>query len=312
MASAPVAIRGNYSHLYGSAALPVLEEMFRSNLAQWPNVLHSSKIFRVVSTDRDIWQASALHDLPLFSEVAEGAEYNFERSKQGASRTLSIVKYGLGTSISDEAMSDGKFDLFGLMIEKLARSAVESQEVQAAGIFNNGFGSTVGSDGLALFHASHTLPSGGTFRNKPSTPSDLDVTSLDAALTDFYTQFVGDSGIIMRIQPKILLVHESNRRNAMELVGSDLKPDTADNNMNSLKGEGLQVVASPHLSDTDAWFLLADPMDTGLRIVKRTGIETKAAGPDVGFMTDSMFYKSRYREIIGVTEAYGAYGNAGA
>ncbi len=109
----------------------------------------------------------------------------------------------------------------------------------------------------------------------------------------------------------MLLVHESNRRYAMELVGSELKPDSADNNTNSLKGEGLMVVSSPHLTDTDAWFLLAPKDQTGLRIVRRTGIETKAAGPDQGFTTDSILYKSRYREKIGVTNPYGVFGSAG-
>jgi hypothetical protein len=102
------------------------------------------------------------------------------------------------------------------------------------------------------------------------------------------------------------------KRYALELVGSELKPDSADNNMNSLKGEGLQVVASPHLTDSDAWFILGDSNKTGLRIVRRTGIETKAAGPDAGFDTDSMKYKSRYREKIGVTHAYGIFGTPGA
>jgi hypothetical protein len=122
---------------------------------------------------------------------------------------------------------------------------------------------------------------------------------------------VGDSGIIANIKPKILLVHSSQRRYAKELIGSDLKPDSADNNMNSLKDEGLIVVSSPHLSDTDAWFMLADSSETGLRIISRKGIETKASGVDAGFDNDSIKYKSRYREIIGATHPFGLFGSPG-
>ena len=82
--------------------------------------------------------------------------------------------------------------------------------------------------------------------------------------------------------------------------------------MNSLKQDGLIVVSSPHLTDLDAWFLLADPSETGLRIVDRQGIQTKAAGQDVGFVNDSIFYKSSYRERIGVTNPYGIFGSRGA
>ena len=305
-----VAVRNQYTHLFGSAMLPVLEELFRAEMEMHPS--RREALFKKVAHDRDIWQASELHDLSLFSEVPENTEYSFVRPKQGASRTLSVVKYGLGFSISEEAVDDGKFDLIADMTRKLARSAKESQEVQAMSIFNNGFSTEVGSDGLAIFHASHTLPSGGTFRNKLSSNSDLSSTALDTALSDFEQVFVGDSGIIYNMRPQILLVHPNSKRYAMELVGSDLKADTADNNMNSFKGDGLQVMSSPHLTDTDAWFLVGNPAETGLRIISRSPIETRAAGPDDGFSADSIRYKSRYREKIGVTHPYGILGTPGA
>lgn len=307
---APVAIRSQYSDLFGSTMLPVLEELFKMEIERHPSI--RERVFKVTNTDRDIYQSSEIHDLELFNQVAEGAEYSFKRPKQGSSKTLTVVKYGLGVSISEEMVADGRMDLVGDMIRKLGRSARESQEISAANIFNNGFSSETTADGVAVFSASHTLPSGGTFRNLLSTAADLSVTSLDTALTDFETQFIGDSGIIYRMKPRVLMVHSSGRRYANELIGSSLKADTADNNMNSLGQEGLMVVSSPHLTDTDAWFLLASPEETGLRIVKRTDIETKAGGPDLGFTTDSILYKSRYREVLGVLHPYGVYGTPGA
>lgn len=306
----PIQLRNQYPDFLGSDALPVLEEVFKSEYEMHPS--RREQIFKVVPTTRDIWQASELHDMPLFSEVQEGEDYSFERPKQGANKTLVVKKYGLGLALSEEIVDDGKLDFAADGVRKLARSGKESQELSAMAVFNNGFSTVTANDGLALFHASHLLPSGGTYRNTLSTQADLSVTSLEQALTDFETQFVGDSGIIERIMPKILLVHPSNRRYAMELIGSDLKADTSDNNMNSLKGDGLVVVSSPHLTDSDAWFLLSDKQDHGLRIVSRKPMETKAAGPDVGFLSDSILYKSRYREIIGVTHAKGVFGSQGA
>jgi hypothetical protein len=310
--SAPVAMRSQFSHLFGPAMLPVLEELFMSEYDMHPS--RREQLFKVVPWDRDIWQSSEIHDLDLFAAIDEGAEYSFKRSKQGASKTLTVSKYGLGVSVSEEMVEDGKFDLLADMIKKLAKSARESQEIQAMDIFNSGFsgGTHTTADGVSVFNSAHTLPSGSTFRNIPSAAADLSTTSLATAIQDFETQFVGDSGIIYNIKPKILFVHSSNRLYAREVTGSDLKADTADNNMNSLREEGLVVVSSPHLTDPDAWFLLASPEETGLRIIQRKPIETKAAGPDVGFSTDSILYKSRYREAIGVTHPYGIYGNAGA
>jgi hypothetical protein len=277
-------------------------------------------LFQKRATMRDIWQATAMHDLPLFSQVAEGQDYNFEATPQGASKTLKPAKFGLGISISEEAAEDGKFDEIADMVRKLAKSARESQEIQAMNIFNNGFSSEVTSDGVAIFSSSHTLPSGGSLRNILSSPADLSDTSLETMLIDFETQFIGDSGIIYQIRPRNLVVHPSNKRLAMELIGSDLRARTEENsttgitnvnNYNSLKEDGLRVVSSPHLTDADAWFLTAEPVDTGLRIISRKDIETKAAGADVGFVNDSVLYKCRYREKIGATEPYGVFGTAG-
>jgi len=310
MSNSPVFRRDQFSDLYGADMLPVLEELFRSDMEQHPS--RRSELFRTVATERDIYQSSEIHDLPLFNEVPEGTDYSFERGKQGASKTLVIKKYGLGFSISEEAVDDGKFDMIADHVQKLARSARETQEISAMNIFNNAFTTTLTADGRPLCDTAHTLPSGLTFRNELSAPADLSVTSLEQALVDFETQFIGDSGIIYKKTPRILLVHPSNKRYAMELIGSDLKADTAENNMNSLKQDGLRVISSPHLTDVDSWFLLADPSETGLRIVSRKPVETKVAGMDAGFNSDAILYKARYREQIGALHAYGIIGVVGA
>ena len=127
--SAPRFIRDNYSDLYGPAMLPVLEEVFRFELQQHPS--RREMLFEKKATQRDIWQSTAMHDLPLLQQVSEGQDYSFEATKQGNSKTLKPVKYGLGVSISEEAAEDGKFDEIADMIRKLAKSARESQEVVA-------------------------------------------------------------------------------------------------------------------------------------------------------------------------------------
>lgn len=308
--SAPVFVRANYSDLFGSSMLPALEELFRGELEMHPS--RREQLFKVVPTSMDIYQSSEIHDMPLFSEIPEGTDYSFQRPKQGANKTMSIVKYGLGFSISEEAVDDGKFDFISDAVRKMAKSAKESQEISAMNVLNNGFSSETVADGLSLFNTAHTLPSGLTFRNRPSAEVDLSQSALDSALNDFETQFIGDSGIIYRMMPKVLLVHPSQKRYAKELIGSDLKPDVMDNNMNSLKDEGLVVVSSPHITDTDSWFLLSSPEETGLRIISRKSIETKAGGADVGFLNDSILYKARYREQVGAVHAYGVWGTTGA
>lgn len=311
--------RDNYSDLFGVDMLPALEELFKFNLAVHPS--RREQLLKVVPTVESIWQSSELHDMPLLQEIAEGSEYSFEAPAQGAAKTLKPVKFGLGFSISEEAVDDGKFGFIADGIAKLAKSAKEGQEIQGMNLYNNGFSAETTADGVALFHAAHPMPSGGTYRNLLSSAADLSNTSLEQMLLDFETQFIGDSGIIYRLVPKILWCHPSNKRLAKELLGSELRATTATagtdgitnvNNMNSLRDEDISVVSSPHFTDTDAWGLQCAPVDTGLRIISRKPIETKAGGPDSGFLTDSVLYKCRYREKIGAIHGYGVFGTAGA
>lgn len=305
--SSPVQLRSQYSHLFGTSKLPVLKEMFAMEMAQWPSI--REQIFKVEMADSDIYQITERHDMGLFQAVSEGTEFSYSRPMQGASKTFTMTKYGLGTSISDEMIADAKFSVIQDSIKKLARSAKETQAVQAMNVFNNGFSSETVNDGLALFHTAHTLPSGGTFRNRLSTDADLSVTSLDQMLTDFSTSFVGDGGVIYQIRPKTLLVPPALKRYAMELIGSELKADTAENNMNSFKQDGLVVVESPHLTDSDAWFLLGRPEETGLRLIKREEIKLESFRREE---TQSEFVQSCYREAIGAATAWGVFGTSGS
>jgi phage major head subunit gpT-like protein len=308
----PSALRASYSDLFGSSMLPVLEELFRTAFAQQPK--HREQIFKVVAHDRDIWQYSELHDMPQFAQVNEGQDYTFSRPKAGSNKTMSPVKFGLGYSISEETVDDGKFDLIADAIRKMAESANESQEQSAMNVLNNGFSSETVADGLSLFNSAHTTPSGSvTVRNKLAADSDLSYTSLQTMIQDFEKQFKGDSGNIKLIRPKYLVVPTELRMYAKELVGSEKKTDTNYNNLNSIKDEGLVVISSPRLTDSSAWFLAADPMDNGLRIINRKSLETKAAAPDsVGFLNDAILYKARYREKVGAVHGYGMFGTPGA
>ena len=314
--SAPQILRSQFPDLYTSEALPALEELFLSEFSRHPSV--RERIFKTVATDRDIWQYSEIHDMPLFQEVPEGTEYSFDRPKQGYDKTFSPVKYGSGFSISEETVEDGKIPLVGDMIRKLAKSAAESREIQGMNVINNGFGSETTADGVALFSTAHTLPSGGTYRNKLTTDADLSDTSLRTMRSDFETQFVGDTGIKELITPRILLVHSENRLLGNELIKSEMRVNDVSsdngptNSMNGMSMEGLIVISSPHLTDTDSWYMLGAPEDTGLRIVSRKGVETKAAGPDAGFSTDAILYKARYREKTGAVHGKGVFGTTGA
>lgn len=306
-------LKQNFPDLYGSAMLPALEWMFRHELPMHMGI--RGRLAQNKSTVKDIWQMSSSHDIDMFVEVEEGEDYSFKTTKPGANKTLVIKKYGLGISISEEAINDGKFDELADLLRKLARSAQESREVAFVNLFNNGFSTETTPDGVSVFNSAHPLPSGRTMSNVLPVASDLSESSLQTARYLFSTAFIGDTGIIHNLKPARLLVHPSNEAYAEELVGSAGKPDTNDNNLNSLKRHGIEVISSPHLVDEDAWQLLAaagDGVGPGCTIIERSGIETKAGGSAVGFENDTIKYKSRYREAMGWLHQFGVIATPGA
>lgn len=304
--SSPVILKGNHSQLYGPNMLPALEELFRAELELHPS--RRDLLFTTKKITSDLYQASSLEGLPLFSQVAEGEDYSYQSVRQGASKNIAPVKFGLGFSISEEAMEDGKIDMIAHGVQAMARSARESQEIQAMAIFNNGFTTVTTPDGAALFSTAHSNPSGLTFRNKAASDLDLSQSALEAAYTDMETQFIDDNGLIQYCRPKYLVVPSISRRTAEEIVGSSKQLGNNYNNINTLADDGIVIVSSPHLTDTDSWFLLAEKSMTGLRIISRKGIETKSN--DV-FDNDSVRYKSRYREKVDVVHPRGVWASTG-
>lgn len=309
--AAPAFLRSDVSDLIGSAALPVLEELFRSSYKEKP--MKRDMIAKTVPTVTSIWQYSELHDMPQHSAVSEGADYTFNDMKQGYDKTLTVVKYGLGFSISEEAVDDGKWGFIEDAVKKMGKSARHSQELAVFNLLNNAFGSTVTADGLSLCNAAHTTPTGTyTIRNQLAVAADLSVTALETAIADYKKNFVGDTGIPMEIDLSMLCVPEELRLYAKQLVGSELKPDTNNNNKNVLADEGLSVLASEKLTDADAWFLIAPKDQNGLRIVSRKPVETKYADEAVGFVNDAIYIKSRFREVVGAVHPLGIFGTPGA
>jgi hypothetical protein len=308
--SAPVGLRSQYGALFGVDALPVLEELFMSEYDTAPMV--RDRIFRNISTDRDIWQSQDINDLPLMAQIPEGTEYTYSRPLQGGQKTFTPVKYGGGFSVSQELVDDARFDVIGAWARKLGKSARASREIIAMNVLNNGFSTELAQDGLSLFNASHVVGP-ATFSNVITGNPDLSESSLQAALAQFERAFINGYGIINHIAPRKLIVAPENYRYAIELTQSQLKADTADNNVNSIRlVDSLEVISSPYLTDADAWFLSGASEDTGLYIVERQGIRTAVSGMDLGFHTDSIFYKVSYREAVGASRAQGILGSNGS
>jgi hypothetical protein len=240
---------------------------------------------------------------------AEGAPVQYEDLAGGFDATFQADTYELAFRASKEALDDEQEEVVSDAARALGSSMNYTYDVDHSNIFNNGFSSTTGSpDGVALFSASHPLVGGGTGSNTPSTQGDLSVAQLRVALNDI-ANTRDDAGKLQHWRAKILFVSYNQRWLAQELLGSDLRADTAENATNAFKGDGLTVIATPYLTDANAFFLLSEPSKHNVRTYWR---EKPNVLHDWDFETSSMKVKIRARWKRGWSDWRGVYGTSGA
>jgi hypothetical protein len=178
-------------------------------------------------------------------------------------------------------------------------------------VLNNGFSASYpGGDGVALFSASHPLVSGGTNSNIPSTPADLNETSLENAVIQI-AQWTDERGLLIAAKPKKLVIPVQLQFVATRLLETELRVGTNDNDVNALKNNGSVpggYTVNHYLTDPNAWFLTTD-VPNGMKHFVRTPLSNSMDGD---FDTGNVRYKSRERYSFGWSDPLGMYGSQGA
>jgi len=238
----------------------------------------------------------------------EGAPVTYEDLAAGFDATYQADTYELAFRASKEALDDEQEEVVSDAARALGSSMNYTYDVDHANCFNLGFGSFTSPDGVSLFNTAHPLIGGGSNQNRPTTDGDLSVAQLRVGLTDIMNT-KDDAQKIVHWRPKILLCSENQKWLAMELIGSELRADTADNALNAFKDDGLTVVTTPYLTDKNAFFLLAEPSKHNVRTYWR---EKPNVLHDWDFETSSMKVKIRARWRKGVSDWRGVYGTSGA
>lgn len=306
-------IRGQFSDFFFETMLPALKAVADNTLRAKPKMY--DKVLNVISTTRSIEQFSQMAGLGLATEVGEGSDTPVDNFVQGYDKTYKPVKYGLGVSCSQELVEDDKAGIISKRAARLADSIGQTIEIQAASVYNNAFDVTnhAGPDGVALCSASHPLvKAGGVQNNLLSVAADLDVTSLELALTDWETLKTHEGFYQMLPTPKVLVAPQ-NRWNVAEILKGQMRSDTANNTTNAFKyaetGAVVDFMVWSQLTDPDAWFLVAPASELEAMWVWRKQPYTKEDF-DEKKETGTMYL--RYRATYGFHGWRGIYGTPGA
>lgn len=302
--------RGSLAFLHDNTDRQVFV-MLGKQLKELPDIW--KKTFKVESSGRQTEIAQNVVGFGDVPEKGEGAPYTTDLLKAGYEKRVTHTEFGLGFEVTKTALEDDRYDQLRKYAMWLAFSAGYVQEKRAANILNNGFTTETTADGLSLFNTVHTLAGGGTFRNRPSAEVDLSWTALRDAIIDLERETKHDSGqLAAAAQDLQLIVPPDLEMLADRVVNSTNLPGSADNDRNSIKARrNIQIVVNKLLTDTDAWFLVAQNKDMhGLRSFERVALEQEEPMTDA--RTKNRLYTVRFRQSWYALFPQNSWGTSGA
>jgi phage major head subunit gpT-like protein len=216
----------------------------------------------------------------------------------------------LGYAITRKAIDDNLYKTqFHPSNLGLIESFQQTKEIYGSNILNTAttYNANFGGDGVALCSTAHPID-GGTVANKPSVDVDLNEATLLNAMIAIRTNFKDQAGLKVFARGRKLIVPPQLEPVAIRLTKTELRPGTADNDVNAIIStagglpEGYMV--NDFLTSAFAWFLLTN-ID-GLSYMERVKFETDM---QVDFVTDNLLVKGYERYSFGYYNWRSIYGS---
>jgi hypothetical protein len=291
--------------------LPGLNALFGLEYKSYEN--EHEEIYEMESSDRAFEEEVQLSGFGSAPVKAEGSAITYDTAQEVWTARYNHETVAMGFAITEEAVEDNLYDALSSRYTKaLARGMAYTKQVKAAFPLNNAFATTnfTAGDNAALISNSHPRAGGGNNSNRPTVYSDLNETSLEQAVIDI-AAFTDQRGLLMAARPMKLIIPPANQFVATRVLESQLRPGTADNDLNALRTngaipEGWRV--NHYLTDSDAWFLITD-VPNGMKGFNRAPLTTSMDGD---FDTGNVRYKARERFSFGVSDPLGIYGSDGS
>ena len=271
---------------------------------QWP------KVFRQTDSNMALERRAAMRYLGLAQLKYEGAPTSFDNAAgERYVYNAEHLEIGLGYAITRKAIDDNLYKSeFGPSNDGLMESFKETEEIYAANVFNTGttYNAATGGDGVALFSTVHPID-GATIANRPTPDVDLNETSLLNAGISIRSTWQDNAGLKIHGRGRKLIVPPNLEPIAIRLFKSELRPGTANNDVNAILGmnesfkEGFMVW--DYLTSSYAWFVLTN--HDGLIFFNRKPFEMDMS---VEFTTDNLLVKGYQRYVPTYYDWRAAYG----
>ena len=269
------------------------------------------KIFTKHDSKLALERTAEMRYLGLAQLKTEGGQTSFDNSAgERYVYNQEHTEIALGYAITRKAIDDNLYKTqFHPSNLGLIESFQQTKEIYGANILNTAqtYNSAVGGDGQALCSSSHPID-GSTVANQPSVQVDLNEATLLNSMIAIRTNFKDQAGLKVFARGRKLIVPPQLEPVAIRLTKTELRPGTADNDVNAILTtsgglpEGYMV--NDFLTSQYAWFLLTN-ID-GLSYMERVSFETDM---QVDFVTDNLLVKGYERYSFGYYNWRSIYGS---
>jgi hypothetical protein len=254
-------------------------------------------IFNVGKSNMALERTVSMRYLGLAQLKTEGGQTKFDNNAgERYVYNQEHVEVALGYAITRKAIDDNLYKAqFNPSNLGLVQSFAQTKEIYTHNVLNTAstYNPAIGGDGVALLSTAHPID-GGTVANTPAVQQDLNEASLLSAMTTIPVTFLDNAGLKTFARARKLIVPNALEPVAIRLTKTELRPGTADNDVNAILSTsgGLPdgYMASEFLTSNFAWFLLTNIQ--GLLYLQRVPYEMDM---QVDFTTDNLLVKGYER-----------------
>ncbi len=195
-------------------------------------------------------------------QIADGGNIPLAETPEPQTQEIRQERYGLGFEITAGMKKFNKYNMMQDLTKKLSKNMKEEKDIELAKMFNSASATTYASgfDGLALASNSHTCRDDGGTTYDNYLDAALGVSSFESAAVYFDT-LVDDDGYRIVRNPTHLVVNSNLRWEGREILGSELKPYTGDNEINVAQDYNLKLFVYHRLTASTSWFMISKDDD---------------------------------------------------
>lgn len=223
--------------------------------------MQMAELFRVTKARANTYYESTYGDeLDLPRENSDSDKIPFLTPTKGFKKEFTVVQYRSGIQIERAMLESELIPVARRMMGGLMKSMRIQKEYAMADIWNNLTATTaayVGADGVAITSAGHPYPDSlaGTWDNLGSA-SDLTYTAYNTARKALRKR-KNAKGQVMGINPKQLITCIDKEQEARTVIGTELVPGSANNDMNVWQNT-VNIKIVDYLTSTTQWTLKGD------------------------------------------------------